>query len=235
MIIIALINASTALSDTQVSAVMPSLQIQISRDFAPAWGIDAKLIFVPTGQQPPVGSWWLTFLDNSDQAGALGYHDVTAEGLPLGKVFVKESITSGLSWSTTASHEVLEMLGDPAINLCVLNGNTLYAYEVCDSPEDDRFAYHINGVLVSDFVFPSWFETFRVAGTQFDQRKHITAPLQLLPGGYIGVYNISNGSGWQQITAKEGPIEYRMRPKIGSRRDKRRIPRSQWMLSTPTF
>jgi hypothetical protein len=38
---------------------------------------------------PAPDSWWLVFLDNSDQAGALAYHDLTNEGLPLSKVFVK--------------------------------------------------------------------------------------------------------------------------------------------------
>jgi hypothetical protein len=37
---------------------------------------------------PAPDGWWLVFLDNSDQAGALAYHDLTNEGLPLSKVFV---------------------------------------------------------------------------------------------------------------------------------------------------
>ena len=41
---------------------------------------------------------------------------------------------------------------------------SLYAYEVCDACEADQFGYDIDGVLVSDFVFPSWFESFWSAG-----------------------------------------------------------------------
>src|SRR5438876_10422189 len=83
---VAVMNASTVLSDSAVQAAVPDLQTQVHRDFAPAWGIDADLTFVPTGSHPLPTAWQLVILDNSDQAGALGYHDVTAQGLPLGKV-----------------------------------------------------------------------------------------------------------------------------------------------------
>ena len=69
-------NDSSRLADAQVSAVVPALQTQVSQDFAPPWGVDADLDFVPKGQQPPAGHWWLVVLDNSDQAGALGYHEI---------------------------------------------------------------------------------------------------------------------------------------------------------------
>ena len=83
----AVINSSTVLTDDDVLGAVAALQTQVHRDFAPAWGIDAEVVGVAKGKKPPVGSWWLAVLDDSDQAGALGYHDVTNEGLPLGKVF----------------------------------------------------------------------------------------------------------------------------------------------------
>lgn len=233
---ISVINASTVLTDDQVQAAVPSLQKQVTRDFAPQWGTDADLTFVPQGQQPQPGTWWLTILDDSDQAGALGYHDLTSDGLPLAKVFAKSDLDNNLSWTVTASHELLEMLGDPDIDLTVFvqpdnTSGTLYAYEVCDACEDDQFGYNIDGVTVSDFVFPSWFESFRQPGTQFDFQNQITAPLQLLAGGYIGAFDVTAGTGWHQITAQDAPLDYRARPRPGSRRERRRTPRSQWMHS----
>ena len=76
---IAVINASTVLTDAQVQPAVSALQIQVHRDFAPVWGVDADLTFVPSGSQPAPGMWWLSILDTSDQAGALGYHDVTGD------------------------------------------------------------------------------------------------------------------------------------------------------------
>jgi hypothetical protein len=234
---ISVINASTVLKDEAVKAVVPALQTQVRRDFAPVWGVDADLTFVPKGGKPAAGSWWLTVLDNSDQAGALGYHDLTKDGLPLSKVFAGSDMKYGYQWTVTASHELLEMLGDPDINLTAFvesssKAGVLYAYEVCDACEADEFGYKIDGTLVSDFVYPAWFESFRKKGsTQFDYGKHIQKPFQLLKGGYISVYDVHGMMGWHQLNAEEAPTRYDLRPRVGSRRERRRIPRDHWLKS----
>jgi len=232
---IAVLNPSTVVPDADVKAALPAFQSQVSDDFAPAWGIDASLRFVASGSKPAAGEWWLSILDDSDQAGALGYHDLTKEGLPLGKVFAKTDLTFGENWTVTFSHELLEMLADPNINLTVFDesqgGGRLYAYEVCDPCEADQFGYKKNGVVLSDFVYPSWFEGFRAAGsTQFDYQKEITKPFQLLKGGYIGIYDVKSGSGWTQLTAEK--VNFRARPPVGSRRERRTIPVEKRIKST---
>jgi hypothetical protein len=236
---IAVINESKVLSDPAVQAAVPALQTQVHRDFYPPWGVDADLTFVHKGHQPPAGSWWLVILDSTDQAGALGYHDLTTDGLPLGKVFAATDEQYGLSWTVTASHELLEMLGDPDINLSafVQTGNntaSLFSYEVCDPCEMDEQGYEINGVKVSDFVYPSWFEGFREPGsTQFDYKGQINAPLKLLPGGYCAVLDIPTGLGWYQINEPAGQ-RARTRnlvPSIGARRERRMRSRQQWSRS----
>ncbi|MDX6298589.1 MAG: hypothetical protein QOI51_2446 [Nocardioidaceae bacterium] len=231
---IVIINASTQLTDDEVSAAVPALQTQVSRDFAPAWGMDATLSFVPTGSKPKDGAWWISILDNSDQAGALGYHDMTPDGLPLGKVFAATDSQYGLSWTVTTSHELLEMLGDPDINLTALEqtSNTagrLYAYEVCDACESDTDAYEIDGVKVSDFVYPAWFESFRGAGTKFDHMSKIEKAFQLLPEGYISIFDMT-GAGWTQMYGEKA-MHYASRAPVGSRRERRRIPRQHWLRS----
>jgi hypothetical protein len=233
---IALINASKLASDAEVAAVAAALQTQVSRDFAPAWGIDASLRVVSTGQQPADGECWLSILDDADHADSLGYHDLTSQGLPLGKVFVKTAQQSHTHWSVVASHELLEMLADPNVNLTVFDeakrGGKLYAYEVCDACEGDDYAYAIDGVLVSDFVFPAWFESFRTkASTRFDFGGHINAPLTVLKGGYISVYEIKENGRWQQLNGQQHP--HGPAPK-GSRRARRAVPVAERKLSAPT-
>jgi len=233
---IAFINASTVVTDENAQQVMAALQIQVGQDFAPIWGVDADLEFFAYDQSIPANYWWLVVLDNSDQAGALGYHDITDQGLPLGKIFAAADLQYGTQWSVTASHELLEMLEDPDINLTVFRqqsnqAGVLYAYEVCDACEADSDGYEINGVLVSDFVYPSWFEDFRATGTQYDQMGKITNPFELLPGGYIGIYVVNSGEGWTQLYPSAKHIQYRMRPKVGTRRERRRTPRDQWITS----
>lgn len=235
---IAVMNRSTVLTDDQVSATIVALQTQVHRDFAPVWGIDADVIFVPGSKKPSGGAWWLTVFDTSDQAGALGYHDTTSEGLPLGKVFAKSDIDSGSSWTVTMSHELLEMLGDPEINLTAFVQNdetsgTLYAYEVCDACEGDQFGYKIGNVIVSDFVYPAWFRPSSGKGAQLDFQKKITKPLQLLTDGYIGVFDVTSGTGWQQKYAEGARADWRARARVGSRRERRRTPRGLWVRSAP--
>ena len=238
---IAIINASTVLKDADVQAVVPALQKQVLNDFAPVFGTSASLAFYSQSVAPPAGTWWISVLDNADQAGALGYHDLTNEGLPLAKVFAASDIQSKSSWSVTISHELLEMLADPDITLSAFaqtNDTTgqLYAYEVCDACEDDQYGYQIDGVLVSDFVYPSWFESFQKPNaTQFDHQNRITQPFQLLAGGYIGVFNVTGGSGWTQKTGETAAARYSSREGVGSRRERRRIPRSQWLNSKVEF
>jgi len=236
---ISVINESTVLTDADVTPVVSALQQQVTNDFRPAWGVDAELTMIPQGTPAPAGTWWLVILDDSDQAGALGYHDLTPDGLPIGKVFAASDLKAGTSWTVTASHELLEMLADPNINLTVFiqNANTtgtLYAYEVCDACEDDSFGYQINNILVSDFVYPAWFENFRAQGsTQFDRMNQIQNPLQLLTGGYIGVFSVTDGTGWQQQTAEKIPTNLRHRGHVGSRRERRSVSRNQWLTSLP--
>ena len=114
---IAVFTRTKLISDSDLQTCVAALQTQITRDFAPAWGVDAELVFVPQGKQPPPKTWQVGVFDNSDQAGALGYHDLTDDGFPLGKVFAATDAQYGSSWTVTASHEVLEMLIDPDINL----------------------------------------------------------------------------------------------------------------------
>lgn len=236
---IAIVNETTVLIDGEVPAVVNALQRQVHEHFAAVWGIDADLTFVPKGSTPFKGAWWLVLLDNSDQAGALGYHDLTPEGMPMGKVFVKTDMDYQQQWSVTASHELLEMLGDPDVNLTVFvqpgaTSGTLYAYEVCDACEADELGYPIDGVQVSDFVYPSWFESFWQPGaTQFDYRGHINQPLQILQGGYIGAFDVTTGTGWHQLQPNaDRAMAYYNRARVGSRRERRRIPRDQWLKST---
>lgn len=220
-----IINESTVCTDEEVRRIVSALQIQVSEHFYPVWGTDAYLTFIPKGHQPYAAHWWVAVLDNSDQAGALGYHDLTTDGLPLGKIFAGTDKQYGYKVSVTASHEVLEMLEDPYINLTAqMSDNLFYAYEVCDACEADNLGYLISGITVSDFVHPAWFET----GTnvkRFDQMNHLTGPCPTLdPGGYIGYYDPKTGQWGQKTAAKSLAGQYRSRAPVGSRRERRTIP-----------
>jgi hypothetical protein len=235
---IAFLNESTVLKDADVQAVIAPLQKQVTQDFAPIWGVNADLSFYAKGQPPPAGMWQIVILDDTTQAGDLGFHDLTSDGFPQGHVFARTDINAGCSWTVTASHELLEMLADPDINLSALLQQGLelafYAYEVCDSCNLDSYGYKIDGVLVSDFVYPAWFEGWRAKdSTQFDQQKLMHQPFELLKDTQISIFDASYGNGWIQQYPSAARLDYRDRAPVGSRRERRRLPRGQWMRSTP--
>ena len=223
--VIAITNASTCVSDLEVMAAIPPLQRQVSQDFRAFWNMDCSLTFLPGGQSLIKGWWQIVVSDNPDQAGALGYHELTNDGTPLGKVFAGLDIQRGSSWTATISHELLEMLADPWLNWCAQGTNgEVYALEVCDAVEADELGYEIDGVLVSDFITPSWFEPTEVRCVDF--KRHLSKPFELGPGGYVSTLNAQKG--WTQLTAEgDGgpPIP------DGSRRNRRQLEKSTWRKS----
>jgi hypothetical protein len=223
--VVCVTNASTCLTDAQVEAVLPALQKQVSNDFKAYWDLDCTITFLANSQPPTLGWWQIVIVDNPDQAGALGYHELTSDGTPLGKVFAKLDLDQGCSWTLTLSHELLEMLADPWINWCAMGSDSrIYALEVCDAVEDDKLGYEIDGVLVSDFVTPAWFEP--TCADRIDFMRHLSKQLELARGGYISVFDPT--SGWTQTTAR-GEGGPRIPP--GSRRQRRKLIRPAWRNS----
>ncbi len=223
--VIAITNASTCLSEAQVEAVLPALQKQVSNDFRAYWDLDCTLTFLQKGQPLASGWWQIVVVDNPDQAGALGYHELSSTGSPQGKVFAQFDIRNGSSWTVTLSHELLEMLADPWINWCAVGSDSrVYALEVCDQVEADCLGYQIDGVLVSNFITPAWYEP--TCADRLDFQKHLTRELELAAGGYVSVFDARRG--WMQVTARgEGG------PSIapGSRRQRREMSRRLWRNS----
>ncbi len=221
---VALINLSTVVTDAQITLMMAALQVQVDRDFGPVWMLGANIVQVTRGGTIPKGVWAMFIMDISDEAGALGYHDLTPDGFPVGKVFAKSDLQYGMSISVTVSHELMEMLLDPYISNTVFvqssdTTGVLYAYEVADAVEDDSLGYDINGILVSDFVTPAWFESFRKPNSvKFSFMGHVNAPFTLAVGGYIGVFAVSpNTTGWTQRFAQGKPGQRSMRKAPESR------------------
>jgi hypothetical protein len=242
---IAIINETTVVSDPDLQNAVAALQIQVSRDFAPVWKRDAQLIFVPKGGTAPTDAWQLIACDDSNVAGALGYHEMTPDGQPIGYAALRTDIEAGESWTTTLSHELLEMLVDPWIDDIVLYDNgdgtgVLYPKEVCDACEADQYGYKItvNGadgkpvdILVSDFVYPAFFQQNSASGSQYDFQKQISAPFQVLSGGYLGELPITEDpNGWNQITADHKPSRKGNAAPLGSRRE-RRTSKKHWKKS----
>jgi len=178
---IACVNKATVNLGVAFDELVPALQKFMDECFVPVWGAPAKLV---AANSVPADAWAIVFLDNADEANALGYHDLTKHGLPLSKVFVKTTLADRQKVSVTACHELAEMMIDPAINLWAEAPNgAFYAYEMSDAVEEEEFL--VDGIAMSDFVYPAYFEGFRAPNSaQFDYLKKVKRPFQILKGGY---------------------------------------------------
>jgi hypothetical protein len=200
------LNKSTVLRDAKVRGWLPAFNVFLNHVEA-WWPRPAQLIWCPRSKEPPL-AWKLIFADKSDEAGALGYHDFTADGRPISYVFAADDLKDGYNPTVTATHEIAEMIADPWITEAFqISDKQFFAKEVCDPCEADEFAYSIKvgsspAIQASDFVLPRWF----IPGStgQFDRAKKIDAPLKLLPGGYMSVF--VSGKGWTEITHRRGKL-----------------------------
>ena len=228
---IAVINESTVFADADVQAMLPAFDQQWNKDLEPIWGVEpATFALLPQGQAPAAGTWWVVFLDDSDQANALAYHDLTNDGLPISKVFVKTIQADNASVSVGATHEICEMAVDPWLNSAYQDPQGVFwAGEVCDPVEDGQYGYSIGTILVTDFVTPNWFAHAH-AQALMDLKGHANAPFQVLSGGYAQKWDPQTG--WQQVTGARAMLSSRVaRAADGSRRERRAREWKNWQES----
>jgi hypothetical protein len=228
-------NVSTVLTDAQVAAIMAAVMHQVAEDVAPYWGCQRlEMIFVPKAQAMEPKFFQFLVADDSNQADALGYHQTTPAGWPIGFAFAKTTIEAKDNPSVTISHELLEMVGDPLIDQACQwadNPNALFlSQELCDPVEDDSIAYLKDGIMVSDFVTPAYFVPGEAG--PYDFRSVLTAPNTLAVGGYQLQWTPAGG--WTQTFADD---KARRRPSsVGhSRRQRRIMGRRNWLKSSPTL
>jgi hypothetical protein len=130
--------------------------------------------------------------------GAAGIH-LDDQGQPFALVQYSPS------WSLTTSHEVLEMLADPFGNTLRAadaikpdQGRVEYLVEVCDPSEAYEFGYTVNGITVSDFYTPNFFDPVTAPGVRYSFTGAITEPRQVLKDGYLSWHDPVSDHWWQQ-------------------------------------
>ncbi|MFN8028241.1 MAG: hypothetical protein U0W40_18325 [Acidimicrobiia bacterium] len=172
-----------------LDAIAAALTVQVERDFAPAWGV--RPVPVTVGGRGEK----LHFFDSAHAAGDMGWHQVDAHGRPYAHVYSSPSIAAGSGWvqgpdaiSTTASHEVLELLVDPGANAYVFDGERrLWAQEVCDAVQAGTYGIRVGHttVAVSNFVLPAFFNPW--APPPYDHLGVLERPFSIAKGGYAMV------------------------------------------------
>jgi hypothetical protein len=203
---LALISLVEGHDPSDVARVAAALQRQATRDFGPIWEASATVDAFPRVEDMPVGYWPMFVLADIGKEGIAGIH-LDNEGQPFAL------ITYSDSWSMTASHEMLEMLADPAGNRLVPGpspqpdqGRVEFLLEVCDPSEAAKFGYRVNDILVSDFYTPRFFDPVPVDGARYSFTGAIKQPRQVLPGGYITWHEPISNHLWQ-LFAHDSDVE----------------------------
>jgi hypothetical protein len=222
---IACVNKSKIGLGVDFDELIAALQKFLDECFVPVWGTPAKLI---KARKTRPGDWNMIFLDNADEADAEGYHDITWRGMPLSKVFVKPTLDSKDLVSVTACHELCEMLIDPMATLwCEGPRSTLWAYEVCDAVEEETF--NVDGIAMSDFVFPAYFDTFRLKkprSAQYDYLDKVKRPFQLLKGGYADIRH--NRRTTEKFGSRDKAARFALEDRRWHRSQFRKRQRARW-------
>jgi hypothetical protein len=209
---IALIDQTGEIPTAELFAAAGALSEQIQADFVPVWKVAAS---VGVHDVVATGTWQIVIQAQLDDPGALGYH-TDDNNQPISYVELTNS------WTTTVSHESLEMLADPWGNRIhsarlpagleeqfaefkLANDTSLVKYllEVCD-PCEER-SYDVGGVPLSDFILPAWYSAMPVNGLlAYSHAEDCLAPRTVPSGGYVSfsnhdgewfqVFNVGNGS-----------------------------------------
>jgi hypothetical protein len=182
---VAIVSQSDKIQPNELAQVSAAIQKQVSRDVAPAWNIDATVDSFQSLDDVPLGYWSVVIMDRIPYP-AQGIHLNEKNGQPFALVAYSDE------WSLTTSHETIEMLVDPSGNRTVAanspkpkQGRVLVLVETCDPSEASQFGYTVNGILVSDFYTPRFFDPVASSGVQYSFTGAIKKPLQVLDGGYV--------------------------------------------------
>lgn len=229
--LIALVNHSTLVKNSDVDIIAHAIQKQLDLHVLPAWNLKSFTVrFYPDPKSVPNYAWTVNMLDNSTQAGALGYHSEDNDKIDAfifaepvlsngGVVLFDPHNTQNFSVASVVSHEICEMVGDRYANFWVdgppvkaQDGQTYseYALELADPVEGDSYEIDVqigtttSKVSVSNFILPAWFNPQAKApdNLPFDYLKKLHAPFSMTPGGYLIVRQDGNE---QQIFGEKMP------------------------------
>jgi hypothetical protein len=182
--------------------VAAALQTQVARDLSDLWGVSAVVAAFMALEQVPAGYLPLAIVKAKLPLNRTGFH-FNDGGRPGALV------EYGDGWAVGASHELLEMLCDPS-GFATRPGPSIehpdeyveYVMEVSDPCEDST--YEIDGIDVSDFVTPSYYDPPGSKASRYSFTGRINRPLQLLAGGYITWFTPPPDDGVHQAAAPKG-------------------------------
>ena len=185
-----------------------ALNLQVTRDLPQFWPVSATVIYLPNPRKIPAGVWPVQLVKTlpPDEGG---FHS-DKHKQPYAKVIASK--TDPDMDHRRESRDPRNALVDPygnrmqsSVAVEVVDGKIQdgtgqfgYLVEACDPCEDNSCAYTINGIAVSDFITPHFYDPIVTPGTRYSFTGALKGPRQILPGGYISWVNTEMDE-WQQL------------------------------------
>lgn len=197
----ALVTESQRVSTRDVMRVAAALEKHAIRDLCPIWDIRATANAFERLEDVPLGYWPMIVMDDIGFPGAAGIH-LDKDGQPFALITSSHDLDE---WALTTCHELDEMLVDPFGDRLVPGdspkpdqGRVLFLVEVCDPSEAAEFGYSVNGILMSDFYTPRFFDPTASCGVRYSFTDAISEPRQVLKGGYLSWLDPETSDWWQE-------------------------------------
>ena len=121
-----------------------------------------------------------------------GEHDFY--GQPYALVWTSGATAQG--WSRDFSHEVIEMIEDPTLDVRYMRDGSTWQREIADPV--DGLGYQLDGVYVSDFVTPEWYAGASTGGDVACQGASCADDSPLIAPAI-------NAGPWDQMRALKAP------------------------------
>lgn len=231
---VALTSLTRSVTTGSLMKVAAAIQKQVTRDLSPIWGIRGTVNAFELLTDVPTDYYQVVIFNDTDELlgrleSALGADQAAAlvEGFDsqtIGGIHVNAwtrqpfALVQAVddSWPALASHEILELLVDPYGNRLIAAAHALdasrrveYLLEICDPCQ--QIWYTVNGVPVSDFYTPRYFDPVRNDCNRISFTGELTYPLEILDGGYVsfidpeddGLYQLSGGSDEPRLVASQ--------------------------------
>jgi hypothetical protein len=196
---LALVSETERVSCSELARVAAALNKQATRDITQLWCVQASVDAFSNLEDIPLGYWPMIVRDDLGFPGAAGIH-LDEDGQPFAL------IQHSNSWSFTASHEAVEMMVDPFGNRLIAGpslkedqGRVEYLVEVADPSGAAEYGYTVNGLLISDFYGPRFFDPVADQGVRYSFTGAIKEPRQVLRGGHISWHEPISGHWWQLV------------------------------------
>jgi hypothetical protein len=204
-----------------------AINIQLERDVWSYWPAASRSYMRVASSPGGVAPGEIAFAILSslpDAPGAVAYHDINGDAVPAAFLGL-DTCNSLDDVSIAISHEVIETVGDPNVNLWADDGiGSEWALELCDAVESNSYSIDLSDgqppIRVSDFLLPSFFVSLGRPPYNFLASQGPSAPFVTASGGYQ--IKRSAGGGETEVTG-EIPSDKTKRKMHWSSRTSRRL------------